>query len=108
MDYGAVTGGGYRDVTIPTSLGEAADTEVALSRVQLRYQPAVRQYWSRFGLSLAAHARLLCRVGVDDKTFATWVIRGHEQLSIELCKLTDQWRHHAGANAKSHADIYGH
>jgi DNA-directed RNA polymerase specialized sigma24 family protein len=101
VDYGYVSG--FREPSTPISEGEANDTELAISRIPIRYQPAVRQWWMREGLSLREHAQAMPPQGVNHETFQTWVIRGHEELRKQLAILTQLWRDQALSNAALHA-----
>ncbi len=107
IDYGATPTSGYAEAVMPTLHGEAHDTEVALSLVQLRYQPAVRQFWGREGLSLRSHAKVMARVGVDHRVFERWVLIGHDQFAGHAARLTLIWRAIAERNRFRSAAAFG-
>ena len=84
----------YREAPMPTLCGEAEDTDAALHRIGARYEQVVRMWWLHEGRSLREHAR---KRGVDDHTFCTWVICGHERLRSELAIASDYHRMQAQA-----------
>ena len=59
--------------------GEALDTALALDSVAIRYRQAVMQFWRFEGRPLRWHARHL-RLGLEHRTFESWVIKGHDEL----------------------------
>ena len=83
--YGRCDGSGYTEIPPGLLYGEARDTQVAVRALPARYEYAVTQFWKYEGMSLREHAR---RRKIDDKTFAAWVIEGHEHLKAELAKRT--------------------
>lgn len=84
----------YREAKMPLLFGEALDTEAALRLVPLRYQMAVRQFWTWEGRSLRDHGR---RRRVHYEAFERWVIKGHELLKVEIWKRSAAWRQHSEA-----------
>jgi len=83
--YGRCDGSGYMETPLPLLLGEAQDTEAGVRSLPGRYRDTITQFWMYEGRSLREHAR---RRQVDDKTFAAWVVKGHELLKAELAKRT--------------------
>lgn len=98
MDYGTQIDGGYREAAIPTLDGEASDTDAALSAVGMRYQQAVRQFWSYDGRPWRWHGR---HRGVNRETFRAWVEKGHEALHAELWRRAQAHRQRFAANARA-------
>jgi len=99
-DYGAVIEGGYRESTMPVLDGEASDTEAALATVGMRYQQAVRQYWAYEGRPWRWHG---LRRNVNHETFRAWVMKGHDDLRIELARRTQVHHRVVLANASTRA-----
>ncbi|MFM7008000.1 MAG: hypothetical protein ACKO0Z_01490 [Betaproteobacteria bacterium] len=83
IDYGAEYGNGYRESRVPLMLGEAHDTELALSSIAMRYQQVIRRFWEREGMSLRWHA---AQRGIHHDTLKVWLITGHEHLQDEVSR----------------------
>lgn len=98
MDYGTRIDGGYREAVMPTLEGEATDTERALSLVGMRYQQAVRQFWSYEGRTWRWHGM---HRQVNHETFRGWVEKGHDELLVVLHRHAEAHRHRAQANARA-------
>jgi hypothetical protein len=81
VDFEASYGDGYREAEIPTSEGEAADTQAALALVPARYRQAVEWFWSYEGNSLRWFGR---KRNVHHETFAHWLCIGHDQLQAAM------------------------
>jgi hypothetical protein len=101
--YGRCDGSGYMETLPPPLLyGEARDTEAAVRSLPARYRDIIMQFWTYEGRSLREHAR---RRQIDDKTFAAWVIKGHQLVKDALSRNTAYQRaraaiaHAAGAGA---------
>ena len=54
-----------------------------------RETQVVKQYWLYEGRSLREHGR---RRQIDDHTFATWCIRGHELLNGIFRRQSERWK----------------
>lgn len=100
MDYGTQIDGGYRELGMPILDGEAMDTEAALATVPMRYQQAVRQYWSFEGRSWRWHG---AHRNVHHETFRVWVIKGHDLLRPEFARRAALHRAVSRANAATQA-----
>lgn len=98
MDYGARIDGGYHEAVMPLLTGEATDTEAALATVGMRYQQAVRQFWSYEGRPWRWHGQ---HRGVNHETFRVWVDKGHEALRAELWRRAAVHRERAAANGRA-------
>lgn len=71
--------------------GRVHDTNQALAELDEQHArecQAVKQYWLYEGRSLREHAR---RRQIDDHTFATWCIKGHELLRDIFGQQSARW-----------------
>jgi len=89
---------GYREATIPTSDGEAVDTDSALALVPVRYRQAVALFWQYEGNSLRWFGR---RSRVHRETFEQWLQIGHDRLNCELRRRAEATLRLAIANARA-------
>lgn len=79
---------GYNRMRTPRMLGRVHNTQAAIAQLPARYQYAVAQYWWYEGRSLSEHAR---HRQIDDKTFAIWVMKGHEELKGTFAEQSEKW-----------------